>query len=67
MKRLIRKANPITHREIPMQIGLNMNTYETMLINNSEIETHSKNVNIYPDYTFNHDIDNMEWRLRDMP
>lgn len=56
-KRLV--SNPITHREIPMQIGLENNTYEDMLIQNGEIED-SKNT---PEYKFEEPIDNNEWRF----
>ena len=59
MKRLV--SEEITHREIPMQIGLNNNTYEFMLINNGEIED-SKNT---PEYIFEKPIDNPEWRFKD--
>lgn len=56
-KRLI--SAPITHREIPMQIGLENNTYEDMLIQNGEIEE-SKNTS---EYKFEEPIDNNEWRF----
>ena len=46
-KRLI--SAPITHREIPMQIGLENNTYEDMLIQT--------------EYKFEEPIDNNEWRF----
>ena len=57
MKRLV--SNPITHREIPMQIGLENNTYEDRMINNGEIE----NSKYTPEYKFEELIDNNEWRL----
>ena len=57
MKRLV--ARPITHREIPMQIGLENNTYENMVINNGEIE----NSQYTPEYRFEEPIDNNEWRF----
>ena len=56
-KRLI--SAPITHREIPMQIGLENNIYEDMLIQNGEIED-SKNTS---EYKFEEPIDNNEWRF----
>ena len=56
-KRLI--SAPITHREIPRQIGLENNTYEDMLIQNGEIED-SKNTS---EYKFEEPIDNNEWRF----
>ena len=65
MKRLVVSklltAEPITHREIPIQIGLNFQTYENMLMNNGEIEN-----SLYtPTYIFENPCDNMEWRLKD--
>lgn len=59
MKRLV--ARPITHREIPMQIGLNFETYENKVLNDGEIE----NSEYTPPYKFEEPIDNMEWRLQD--
>ena len=56
-KRLISK--PITHREIPMQIGLENNTYEDMILNNKEI----KNNKYTHKYKFEKPIDNNECRL----
>ena len=59
MKRLI--SRPITHREIPLQVGLNFNEYEKNIIYDGEIE----NQKSYPEYDFEKPIDNMEWRLKD--
>lgn len=59
MKRLI--SREITHREIPLQIGLTNQTYENMMIQDGEIEN-SKNT---PEYVFESSMDSMEWRLKD--
>jgi len=59
MKRLI--SREITHREIPLQIGLTNQTYEIKMIQDGEIE----NSKYTPEYIFENPIDNMEWRLKD--
>ena len=59
MKRLI--SREITHREIPLQIGLTNQTYENMMIQNGEIE----NSKYTTEYIFESPMESMEWRLKD--
>ena len=60
MKRLVRISRPITHREIPLQIGLNFEEYEKRMCDDGEIE----NSKYTPEYIFEQPMDNMEWRLQ---
>jgi hypothetical protein len=60
MKRL-KRARPITHRQIPIQVGLDFPTYEQKLINNGEIEDQFQEP---LKYYIEDDCDNLEWRAQ---
>lgn len=59
MKRLI--SRPITHREIPLQIGLNFKEYEDRINEFGEIQ----NSKYTTPFIFEEPNDTMEWRLKD--
>jgi len=60
MKRL-KKARPITHRQVPIQVGLDFPTYEEMMLNDGGIEPQFKEP---LKYFIEKDCDNLEWRLQ---
>ena len=59
LKRLV--SRPITHREIPLQIGLNFKTYEDMMNEQGEIQNSKYTI----PFLFEEPNDTMEWRLKD--
>ncbi len=56
-----RLARPITHRDIPIQVGLTFQTFDEMVMNNGAIEETQTPM----EYFSNAPVDNMEWRLLD--
>ena len=58
MKRL-KRARPITHRQVPIQVGLDFPTYDEMIMNAGEIEPQFKQP---LKYFIEKNCDNMEWR-----
>ena len=59
MKRLTREGDPITHRDVELQVGLDFKTYSDN-VNNYGEDVHTK---YHPDYEFNVDHDGMMWQL----
>lgn len=59
MKRLV--SRPITHREIPLQIGLHFKTYEDKMNEHGEIQ----NSKYTTPFIFEEPNDCMELRLKD--
>lgn len=53
---------PITHRDIPMQIGISFQTYDTMINDKGEIE----NSQYTPEYMIEAPMDSAYWQLKDM-
>lgn len=58
MKRL---GRPITHRQVPIQIGLEFPTYEKKMIEHGEIEDQFEK---QLTYEFNHDFTLPEWSMQ---
>ena len=55
-----RLGRPITHRQIPIQIGLDFPTYEKEMLEHGGIENQFHEPLIYD---FNHDFTRPEWSL----
>ena len=64
MKKYLKKlGRPITHRQIPLQIGLDFPTYDKKIIYHGEIEDQFRQPLIYD---FEKDFSSPEWLMRDL-